>query len=1142
MKKSGIAAVLVFLLIGLLFVGCDMSDGPNKTGSLQLSIGNGIPRSTTLTPDFDMSPASYAITGVGPNQASFSSSGSNSAPTKWTSLVVGEWTVTVDAYNAEGQQVGSGTETVTIESGVTKEIRVVVRPLTGSGSLHLGFTYDANEVLSPVVSAICTPLAGGDSFPLEFTIDTTRGIAHVQKDSIPTGYYSLVMKLLDGDTFFTSQVHTVRIIKDQRTEETFDFGRTLYSVSGKVLDEEGAGLPGVTITFSKGYSDEITDDHGLWSKNGIDYNDGAITIAPQSSEYSIGPGSVVVDGYRDDIVFVGIPNGPNAEGVVLNDSVRIIPKSGFSEILELAPERMRISSSSILLSNLQVGDVLVAVDLPESLGGGGLMSKVTDISNDGDGVEVLLENAMLVDVIRDGSFHGTNQVSGEQIAQGMSSRGVQAVISIVTSPDTYEFTFKLEEDGVDAGELKGKLKIGGITTEDHDIDIKFGGLKNFRCVVSPGFTIENSITVGQYLNWGTTKEQERLFSFDLPPIPVWGPLFLILRVSIEAGANLRIGAGIMTGYSYERGLRAGVDYSDGEWTKIFESTGDGFTIEEPVFEGDVTASAFGGIELSGAASVAKVGEVGLSLFIHENIEAKGDVHYSPMPLPRYSLDNYLSAGLRANLGVLQIVRMTKEWQPYEFSRHTIAYSASGFVRDHAGKGIGNVEIKFSGDRGAVKTDSNGYWIKPIIFGDVTATPSLDDHVFSPGFLEITGKTREANFTFFERLAPPSFSRAGGTYSSNQTVAITHPVSNATIRYTTDGSDPSETHGTIYSSPITIAHSTNLKAIAYGGPNYAPSRITSAVYTIQYPTVAAPSFSPSPGTYGPGQNIQLSCSTSGATIMYTTDGSNPSSGYGTVYNGPITLDNSTTIKAMAYRSGYTSSAIVSAQYGISNPALAIDPASITNGSSGQTYTFTLNATGIPSGVSSIKFEWNFGDGSGSATGSRTVAVTNSTASTTILHSYTTNSVYGMVATASAGGTTYGSATASVTIGTPIVRPEVDLDVLDVWKAANSGGAGLTTDRWDISMLPNNCQFDLRYDMQGIPDRVIVEYPEGTVRHDSGWRGNASYQGNPMYPGGIAGDGYGEVFGMFRKGSSDYIKVTVIGGQSGTVWGYKMRARE
>jgi alpha-galactosidase len=81
-----------------------------------------------------------------------------------------------------------------------------------------------------------------------------------------------------------------------------------------------------------------------------------------------------------------------------------------------------------------------------------------------------------------------------------------------------------------------------------------------------------------------------------------------------------------------------------------------------------------------------------------------------------------------------------------------------------------------------------------------------------------------------QVAAPTFSPAGGTYTSSQTVTITSSTSGASIRYTTDGSTPSETAGTIYSSPVSVATTTTLKAIAYKS-GMTDSTVASAAYTI-----------------------------------------------------------------------------------------------------------------------------------------------------------------------------------------------------------------------------------------------------------------------------------------------------------------------
>jgi unsaturated rhamnogalacturonyl hydrolase len=79
-------------------------------------------------------------------------------------------------------------------------------------------------------------------------------------------------------------------------------------------------------------------------------------------------------------------------------------------------------------------------------------------------------------------------------------------------------------------------------------------------------------------------------------------------------------------------------------------------------------------------------------------------------------------------------------------------------------------------------------------------------------------------------ATPTFSPAGDTYASPVSVTLSSATAGATVRYTTDGSAPSTTAGTIYSGPISIARTTTLKAIAYSS-GLAPSPVATATYTV-----------------------------------------------------------------------------------------------------------------------------------------------------------------------------------------------------------------------------------------------------------------------------------------------------------------------
>ena len=73
-------------------------------------------------------------------------------------------------------------------------------------------------------------------------------------------------------------------------------------------------------------------------------------------------------------------------------------------------------------------------------------------------------------------------------------------------------------------------------------------------------------------------------------------------------------------------------------------------------------------------------------------------------------------------------------------------------------------------------------------------------------------------------------------ASTQSVTISTTTSGATIRYTSDGTTPSETSGTIYTTPVAMSQNTTLQAIAYEG-GMADSPAASSVYTIQQPLTA-----------------------------------------------------------------------------------------------------------------------------------------------------------------------------------------------------------------------------------------------------------------------------------------------------------------
>ena len=83
---------------------------------------------------------------------------------------------------------------------------------------------------------------------------------------------------------------------------------------------------------------------------------------------------------------------------------------------------------------------------------------------------------------------------------------------------------------------------------------------------------------------------------------------------------------------------------------------------------------------------------------------------------------------------------------------------------------------------------------------------------------------------FDAIATPTFSLAAGTYTGTQSVSLYCATTGAQIRYTTDGSEPTET-SSLYTGPISVSTNKTIKARAFV-TGMVPSSRADATYTIR----------------------------------------------------------------------------------------------------------------------------------------------------------------------------------------------------------------------------------------------------------------------------------------------------------------------
>ncbi len=143
-----------------------------------------------------------------------------------------------------------------------------------------------------------------------------------------------------------------------------------------------------------------------------------------------------------------------------------------------------------------------------------------------------------------------------------------------------------------------------------------------------------------------------------------------------------------------------------------------------------------------------------------------------------------------------------------------------------------------------------------------------------------------------------------------------------IYYTLDGSDPSPEKGigTVYTKPIVLHSLETIKVIAVK-EGYAHSAITKTSFS-NMKTLPPILLFDSSVTYPSTQHVEIKPVTEGSSIIYTVDGTDPSNA-GLEYTGPIEIEETTTLRAVAWKKGFLPSDEVSAEYVIAIPSHEVE---------------------------------------------------------------------------------------------------------------------------------------------------------------------------------------------------------------------------
>ena len=167
----------------------------------------------------------------------------------------------------------------------------------------------------------------------------------------------------------------------------------------------------------------------------------------------------------------------------------------------------------------------------------------------------------------------------------------------------------------------------------------------------------------------------------------------------------------------------------------------------------------------------------------------------------------------------------------------------------------------------------------------------------------------------QRVAEPTYEPYTGAFTNTVTVHLESETEGAKIRFTTDGSQPSAASpeyspadGLVLGLSADGTQATYvIKAIAELPPDMGDSYVATSGEIVVQPAVVAPVITPeSEGPYKDSVLVTIICATDGATIRFTTDGSDPTPS-SAVYLAPLELTQTgIVVKAQAFAPKMTAS--------------------------------------------------------------------------------------------------------------------------------------------------------------------------------------------------------------------------------------------
>jgi hypothetical protein len=797
MKRTIVRALVSLLSIAILACNNPLLKPKLRSGSISLSVTASKGRS--IMP-LDIAPVGYRASGAGPSGALIPSTASTSGAFSFVDIAEGSWTIAVDGLDSTGAITASGSATILVLGGSTRNADIALAPISGTGFLSLSVSWPSDRQVAELSGSL-SPAGGSASTPISMAISGTTAS---YSGAFDTGAYVLTLDAKNaGIKVASTRMETVGIYNGKTSswtativnEEMLSAGKDITAFAFDALGSTGA-IAGESIAITVPYDTDTsalvatfsTTGASVWvagkgQASGATANDFRSPVsyavrAADGSEKEYAVAVTVAANPAKDITGFSFAS-PTATGVIVGTSIAVAVPYG-------SPVGSLVAAFSSSGSSVKVGSVTqvsgstandftnpVAYVVTAADGSTKEYSVrvfVNPFVDNGDGTMLdtrtnLLWIKTMDSANRNWSDSNSYCASLPLAGGGWRMPAASEYVAAFTPPAGY------------ASDIQGWLSSAG-----------FSGVQSFQCFFWSS-TAGGSGHLGYvFMGNGSTTGMGDYAAYSVWAVKAGAPLN---SLSFDSqGGSTPVPAYI----SAIPGQALGALATTSRYGNVF-----GGWWTEP--EGMGTMILAG---TSVPANFAKQAYAKWTARFRDN----GDGSMTD-----------LSTGLYWTKSPSTIVMNCT--QAYDYCS---AITIAGFV-DWRLPTIYEFDQLLSGATGDLAGTLNGFGFSGLVLGKywsstmVASTPS-NNWTWDFNYHDWYGHHRLDTYYAWAisegklKASMPVISPASGAYSPSQEISISSATGGATIRYTLDGSIPSSVYGTIYAGPFSLSSNIIVTAIAY----------------------------------------------------------------------------------------------------------------------------------------------------------------------------------------------------------------------------------------------------------------------------------------------------------------------------------------